>query len=74
MRAFPLILFIAIIAIISGGCSENDEIRAVLESAQACMETRPDSALAMLSVVDRSDADEDLKARHAVLLTEAQYM
>ncbi len=74
MRAFPLILFIAIIAIISGGCSENDEIRAVLESAQACMETRPDSALAMLSVVDRSDADEDLKARHAVLLTEDQYM
>ncbi len=71
MKYLLYILAVAIL-LLGGACSRHSESRNTLDHADAVMEERPDSALALLQGIDCStlNGDEE-KARYALLMSMA---
>ncbi len=69
-----LYIFAIALMLLGGACTRHSENWATLSHADAVMEERPDSALALLQGIDSStlNGDEE-KARYALLLTLARY-
>lgn len=71
MRKFHLFLIIvAVAAAVLGGCSGGQTARR-LDSAEALMQDSPDSALAVLRTVDTTAMRRAVRARYALLLSQA---
>lgn len=71
MRKFHLYLIIvAVAAAVLGGCSGGQTARR-LDSAEALMQDSPDSALAVLRTVDTTAMRRAVRARYALLLSQA---
>ncbi|MDE6551537.1 MAG: hypothetical protein K2K98_01040 [Muribaculaceae bacterium] len=66
----PVILISAILTIV--GCGSNSSVSNGLDVAESLMESRPDSALAVLDSIDASDLKgKSQKARYALLMSMA---
>ena len=72
MRHFENLLFAFILALCLWSCGRTGNVRPVLDRAEECLETHPDSAFVALDMVDRRMLDTpELRARHALLLSQA---
>ena len=67
------LLYIIITTIILAACVGNGKERAALDAAQAIINDRPDSALAILENLDYESLGERDKACYGLLLTKAMY-
>lgn len=65
-----LLPLVAATLLLAAGCAPSSGERA-LGQAEAVMEEHPDSALAILQAVDGADLSGELRARHALLLSQA---
>ena len=72
MRHFENFLFAFILGLCLWSCGRTGNVRPVLDRAEECLETHPDSAFVALDMVDRRMLDTpELRARHALLLSQA---
>ncbi len=70
MKALLHIFSALLLVALAAGCRPSEAERA-LRSAEALMETRPDSALTLLEAIDGSRLSGEPRARHALLLSQA---
>ncbi len=70
MKALWHIFSALLLVALAAGCRPSEAERA-LRSAEALMETRPDSALTLLEAIDGSRLSGEPRARHALLLSQA---
>ncbi len=70
MKALLHIVSALLLVALAAGCRPSEAERA-LRSAEALMETRPDSALTLLEAIDGSRLSGEPRARHALLLSQA---
>ncbi len=68
LHLLAMLLVGALIAIAAGCTSASVERR--LQTAEALIDSYPDSALTILSAIDRSDLSGEHRARHALLLSQ----
>lgn len=72
MRNFENYIFIIILSLCVWNCGHTSSVRPLLDRAEMCMETSPDSAFVALDSLDRRLLDTpELKARHALLYSQA---
>lgn len=72
MRHFETLLFALILTACLWSCGRTNDVRPVLDRAEECLETHPDSAFVALDMLDRRMLDTpELRARHALLLSQA---
>ncbi len=72
MRNFENYIFGIILAICLWSCGHTSTVRPILDRAEMCMESHPDSAFVALDSLDRSLLNtKELQARHALLYSQA---
>ena len=72
MRHFENFLFAFILGLCLWSCGRTGNVRPVLDRAEECLETHPDSAFVALDSLDRSLlVTPELRARHALLYSQA---
>ncbi len=72
MRNFENYIFAIILVACLWSCGHTGKVRPILDRAEMCMESHPDSAFVTLDSLDRRLLDTpELRARHALLYTQA---
>ena len=72
MRNFENYIFAIILMACLWSCGHTSKVRPILDRAEMCMESHPDSAFVALDSLDRRLLDTpELRARHALLYSQA---
>ena len=72
MRNFENYIFAIILMACLWSCGHTSKVRPILDRAEMCMESHPDSAFVALDSLDRSLLNtKELQARHALLYSQA---
>ena len=72
MRNFENYIFAIILTVCLWSCGHTSTVRPILDQAEMCMESHPDSAFVALDSLDRSLLNtKELQARHALLYSQA---
>lgn len=72
MRNFENYIFAIILVACLWSCGHTGKVRPILDRAEMCMESHPDSAFVTLDSLDRRLLDTpELRARHALLYSQA---
>lgn len=65
MRNFENYIFAIILAICLWSCGHTSKVRPILDRAEMCMESHPDSAFVVMDSLDRRlQGTPELRARH----------